>query len=858
MPLPIILYTMISIKSRMVQKALLFIFLLISYCLSMGQGIGNYRSLDTSQPIFFGGDFIVFNKDTIRLGEKSFFIDGSLPDYITEKYPFVFNSVNKAVEKLSNGREETPMALHIAPFVYWIDNPDDTAVRVGEPGQPPFGLTIHCQWLKFHGLSNNPQNVVLACNRGQTIGARGNFTMLRIFGDGTAAENITFGNYCNIDLEFPLLPTLNRKKRATAIVQAQLIQCDGDKVFARNSRFISRLNLAPFWGAKRVLFDRCHFESTDDALNGTAVYLNCTFDIYSSKPFYHTTGTGAVFLDCDIRSFVKGEQYFTKANGQLAVIDSRIQSPNGTYIGWRDGPPPETRNYQFNASQNGKQFIIGKRTPSSTIDLTGRPLLLAYRFLYKGKTIYNTYNLLKGKDDWDPMQIKSLVMEAAAFNGGKLTNLPVQLAIYPTMVMVETGKSEITLQSQLFCFGNIEAGQEIINWQLAPQSEAIVRLIPNENTGSCKVVPVNQSDERKEVVIIASTSSGLQAASVISVAPAILPPPAFTQKPTIITETKGIVALRYALGTNYKDQSVITWYRCADPFGNNPIEVAVSRDNLPYSKYPLSYGDVGYYLMATIQPRHIRSHKGEVIRVIRPDKISIGEISGKPGVLDTDFKNLSMRNQPVALPGFFSWGHLAPEETGQRYPIDTTKDAWFYGTGSDGAANISGAMQGRNGQMAFTPPEANYSGMTLTLKAAPFKTAGQGFSVAPLYMDILIKLDCKTMSGYGLRLIRTTKYSNAVDVYFVRYLNGVATQISEAVTTTAFRTLCTIAVEAIGNNLTARVSTTAGTHELEGKPGIKTNVNIGVAIDPGNYGGFGIQFRGGASVVFSHLIATWD
>ncbi len=164
--------------------------------------------------------------------------------------------------------------------------------------------------MKFQGLSNDPTNVVLACNRGQTIGAKGNFTMFRFFGNGTAAENITFGNYCNVDLNYPLLPKLNRKKRASAIVQAQLIICDGDKILARNSRFVSRLNLCPFVGGKRVLFDRCHFESTDDALCGTGVYLNCTLDFYSSKPFYRTNGTGAVFLNCDITSYVKDRAVF--------------------------------------------------------------------------------------------------------------------------------------------------------------------------------------------------------------------------------------------------------------------------------------------------------------------------------------------------------------------------------------------------------------------------------------------------------------------------------------------------------------------------------------------------------------------
>ncbi len=281
--------------------------------------------------------------------------------------------------------EESPMVLYIAPYVYWIDDPDDPAVRVGQGGQAPYGLIIDCEWLRFYGLSDNPVNVVLACNRGQTIGSQGNFTMFRLSGDGTSSENITFGNYCNVDLEFPLKPELNRKKRASAIVQAQLIFCDGDKIVARNTRFISRLNLMPFVGGKRVLFDRCHFECTDDAMCATGVYLNSTMDFYSSKPFYATTGTGAVLLNCDIRAFTREEQYFTKGGGQVAVVDTRFKSETTAYIGWRDVNPGDMRNYQYNVSLNGEPVLIGKKNPASTVDMTNKPLLDAYRFVWTEK-----------------------------------------------------------------------------------------------------------------------------------------------------------------------------------------------------------------------------------------------------------------------------------------------------------------------------------------------------------------------------------------------------------------------------------------------------------------------------------------
>lgn len=64
----------------------------------------------------------------------------------------------------------------------------------------------------------------------------------------------------------------------------------------KNCRFVSRLNLYPVCGAGRSLYEHCHFEQTDDALNGNAVYLDCEFDFYSGMPIYQASGTGAVFL----------------------------------------------------------------------------------------------------------------------------------------------------------------------------------------------------------------------------------------------------------------------------------------------------------------------------------------------------------------------------------------------------------------------------------------------------------------------------------------------------------------------------------------------------------------------------------
>lgn len=838
------------------KKTILSCLLLLLVRLCSAQTGNSYQSLDPQQPIIFGGKYIVYKGDTITLGPKAFFIDGRLGEEDTGRYAYVFNSVSRALDHLTDGTEAAPMTLFIAPYVYWMDDPDDPAIRVSENGEPPYAKIVKCEWLHFYGLSDNPENVVLACNRGQTIGARGNFTMFKFMGQGTGSENITFGNYCNIDLEYPLLPQLNRPKRASAIVQAQLIHCNGDKIVARNTRFVSRLNLCPFVGGKRVLFDRCHFESTDDALCGTGVYLNCTLDFYASKPFYRTSGTGAVFLNCAIRSFTNDNQYFTKANGQVVLVDTRITSPKGTYIGWNDEPPAETRNYQFNVIQNDQSIIISKNNPQATVAMNGQPVLHAYRLEYNGKVVYNTYNLLSGMDDWDPMGIKNIVLAAAKENKETYTQQPVQLRITPTRVALETNKNEVTLSAQLLRFGNYAATGQHLKWSVAPEHASLVQLKVSADGLSCTVVPFNNHNDTREIVVTATAPSGLQAASVLTVAPSRLPAPVFSKLPSIAYSNKGTLQVNYTLDMHFIDQSLVTWYRCRDAKGSDPIEVAVSRLETPLLEYKLSAGDIGYFMMVAVAPKHLRCDAGKPVHSMMKMPISAKDVKASDALLITDFKNNSIKNQPQVIPGFWTWEHFAPEDNEQEFTVNKEKDAWFYGQGSDGAANMLGLLQGRSAAMRYTPVGKKYGAMNFMLTVAPFKTAGQGFSVAHLYMDVLIKLDTKTMTGYGLRLMRTTKHHDAVDCIFVRYDHGTVTPISEPVTTTNFRSLCTINISAKGNQIVAQITTSANSSKETGVNSYP-NLTIGTTMEPNEFGGFGIQYNGGSPTLIKEVAVTW-
>ncbi len=834
------------------NRQLLFWILFSLTGVSVAQPSEQYESLDPHDPIGFGCDHIVYQGDTILLGPKAFFIDGQFSEEEADSYPFVYHSVNEAVKHLTDGTEEVPMTLYLAPYVYWLDDPDDPEIRVPKEGSStPYALEVECEWLRFYGLTQKPENVVLAANRGQTIGAKGNFTLFRFSGDGTSSENVTFGNYCNLDLVFPLKPELNREKRASAIVQAQLIHCNGDKIVARNTHFLSRLNLCPFVGGKRVLFDNCHFESTDDALCGTGVYLNSTLEFYSSKPFYHTRGTGAVFLNCDIKSFTRGRQYFTKANGQVAVVDTRFDIDEGTYIGWRDIPPAAMRNYQFQVQKNENPVIISEADVANTVEMDGKPVLDAYRFVHEGEVVYNVYNLLRGDDDWDPMNQKELVQAAEQQLSKPLTDLPVQLSIRATKTILETGQDSAILVPRVMRFGNYPQTGVPVRWSIAPEHSSFVKLRYPENGPVCGVIPTNATDSTRTVIVKATTASGLEAAVELVIAPAMLPAPKFSAYPRILSPQNGSVKVGYRLRTDYEDQSLVTWYRCTDAGGRNPIPVAVSRGLAPILSYPLSVDDIGYYLKVSVEPDHIRCEPGEAVFYTMLQPIVAADVKAPHNRLETDFLNFPTSNQPEVIPGFWTLRHFDPADT-------TEQDAWLYGEGRNGAYEHVGLLQGRSANLGYTPSlEKAYGDMSLTLEVAPFKSAGQGFSIADLYMDVLIKYDARTESGYGIRFIRTTKYGNAVDAMLVKYDHGTITKISEAVTTSCYRTLCTITVKVEGNRLIAHAKTDDPDFQTSDRPDIVSQVNLEAEVEPRADGGFGVQYNGGASAVMEGIRVQW-
>ena len=829
-----------------------------------------YTPIDSSDPVEFGGTYIKYKGETIQLSETAIYLDGSLSDELAAQYPYVYNDITKALsaDALKNGTADNPMTVYVAPYVYWIDDPAATdTVQKTDGYSAPYGMVVNSDYLTIKGLTENPANVVLAGNRGQSHASNGNYTMFRFnCNSALTVKNITIGNYCSVDLDYPLMSELNQAKRTETITQAQLADVSGDKMFADNCNFISRLNLDPINGASRSLYNNCHFESTDDALNANAVYVGCDFDFYGNRPLYSSYGTGSTFLGCTFNCKIlnveaKPTQFFTKEGGTITAVDcvynSNLSVPIS--IGWTKTPSTSLKCYQSNIIHNGQSITIGGEGAKETVDMTGKSVLDAYKVVSGGKTYYNTYNLLKGSDDWDPLGVRDVIKAAGQ------DTVATQLSITSDVTEIESGKETASIGGTVNYFYGTNDTTQKITYSVSDEDKAYVKLTDNGD-GTCKVEGTNNDDAARKVIINASTESGLEAAVGITVKPSKIEAPAFTKAPVITNDGQGSLKVDYSLDLGSReDMSAISWYRCTDAEGSNPILVAVTRNDSPEYTYKLTAGDVGYYIMAKVESKNIRSDYGTPENTVYDKAIGVKDVRSKN--LATDFSNFPNVKQSEIKAGFWTVDYNRPADTesfGSWQGADT-EEPWKYGTTGNGCVG-AGLYEGTQGaRLMYTPVEGTYGDMSLKLVVDPAKTAGQGFGSAGQYMDVLLKFDTSTLTGYGLRIVRTKASSNAVTFVLVKYDNGTVTEISDKVIASCYATGCTISLKAEGNKLTAHVETPTEQLADQAAKGYPHVVDLTADIEANSFGGVAIQHTGtlGAggwqnTTMLHNLNVTWE
>ena len=822
-----------------------------------------YSALDPSQPVSFDGKTVKWNGKTFVLDENTIFLDSRLDRAKIADNPYAFNNLKDAAKALKNGTEDKPMLLLTAPGVYWVDDPDDPAIR-GGAGGAPVGMTIACNNLYFYGLNSKWENVVFAVNRGQTQGSTGNFTMFNIQGTGLKSENVTFGNYCNVDLKFPLNPALNRAKRAEAISQAQLFSYNGNDGVAINSAFVSRLNLLPF----PRTYINCHIESSGHSGGGN-VFINSTLEFYGVN-----FSGGRIFFNCDIylkpypatyqgrSSYSFGVMDGTGAGG--IAIDTRIHRSQelidknvAAQFSWDRVPQsPLTRAYQYNVTMDGKPFIIQEAaTPGATVVIPeGSELLKAFKVTHNGQTYYNVPNVSNGVDPFGYTKYIKAAAVAAGKNENYYLSIPTAAALRfagGSPATIRSGQTTTTLIPSVTPAA-YASSPALGKWQFTASNPDMVQITPGANN-SITVAGTNKSAAPVEVILVAKNELGVEAATRLTVEPAYVDPPKFIRDPAITQPADGRVTLGYALDLGSelrKDQSSITWYRCTDAQGSNPLKVAVSRRNKPEIAYTLSDGDVGYYLMATIQPKHSVSEAGPIQTVYSRSAVAKDDV--KIHAIDTDFQNFPADPQPKILPG--TW----------------TVNSWTYGPGQSGSIDYYGLYQtARGARLSYTPADNKYNDMTVRAKFAPNKSTGQGFgSATDQFLDVYIKYDFATNTGYGLRIQRlTTEEINAIGYkgagavagcafFLAKFNNGVMTPVSKKVMSSAFQSECTVDLTFKNGRLAASVTSTEETRSGDAFDYLK-EVRFDEPVESNSYGGTGMLFTGTVGVN-AVLVTGWQ
>lgn len=867
--------------------------------------------LDPSDPVEFYGDHIVYNGQSIDLGPNALYVDGSLSTATVNSYTYVFNEVDddkanvKALRPFINdatnkaaGTETNPIRIYFAPWVYWTDNPDDQTISSssGETNRHGLdGAVLNVTYIEFIGLTKIYNNVVICGNRGQSNGSDGNWNVFNLTANGFFTKNITYGNYCTVDLVFPLKPELNRQRRTNNGVQAQLFGFSSinGKVWADNCAFVSRLNLTPPAGS-RTLYTKCHFESTDDSLV-KGIYLNCDFDFYGSMPFGSIGGS--VLLNSAFRSHGTNEasvQYMTKMQTSGVIIDgaftckSESGSPVNKPVEWTKIPPKYLRAYQSNITLNGTPIDMSGTVPGLAVDLTNKDALKAYKITTGEGPVYNTYNLLRGTDSWDPLGVKTKIEEAVA------DNIPTALTISPNnrSIVTETGSVSLSCTVAGITTASLSNAGAIV-WGIAPDYAKYatnITFTPSGDGKTCTVQGTNNTYAPFSVVITATSAIGLQGASLITITPAQMSAPAFDGPLSIIPPADGKIGIDYKLNlpdTALTDQSIITWYRLDKNNWDTTTTVSVSRLNVPEKYYKPVPADIGKYIGVEIKPKHDVSSTGEAVRLIYDSQITSDNIK-LPFEIHTDFRNFPIEISTSIKPGYWTIQNASPTTTQltdwrksgyqlgteallTAFAPSTTVSGWeFTNAGLDGAASTEDVLKyglylTKKGAQVFYTPIISSDYMKIKMNLNPEKMAGQGFGSAGQFLDIFIKFDLQLQRGYALRLMRISQGGKSVMFYLVEYKeDGTVVPLCDPVWSSAMISDCLITLTADNSTgkLIAHVeSTTPQTAsailEWADHPSQKV-VDMQANITPNSYGGFGIFDIGSESSKNRHLFRSLD
>ncbi|PTQ99742.1 hypothetical protein C8P68_102572 [Mucilaginibacter yixingensis] len=773
---------------------------------------------------------IKYQGKTIQLNEHALYVNAKLKK--ESRGPYTFGSLQELAANAKSGTEATPTVVYLEPDVYWTDDPKSDNAE-----NHLIGLLLPQANITMIGLSDNPEHTIIAGNRGQMAGSRGNWNVIGL-GNAFHAYNITFGNYCNVDLVYGPDPSKSYPKRQTTITQAQTITNAGteraDKWLFENCRFVSFLNLLA-GRAHREFFDKCFFQCTDDAIGSgdVTVYRNCTFNYYANHPSPGGSTIIQAYLGCRFVGMLRdaganATVYYAKRNAAFPTIDGVFEGNIGR-LEWTNVLNDDVRQYVYHNTLHGKPVAVSAARPDLSVTLTPETLKP-----YKVGAEYNIYNLLRENDDWDPAGQK---LKMAAYG-----NLAFRLNLRAAKPKLKAGES--TPVSYIIYPERVKTTTPV-KWSV---SDAKILSLTDNGDGAVTVTGHNATEQTQRAYVQGITAGGIVGVAYIDVVANPLPAPALASAFKVNEPANGSISVDYALSNIGKraDVSLISWYRATSAQGTDTIPVAVSRLNKPLKTYPLTTGDVGYYLVAKIEPKHATSLAGSGVMAISR-KITAKDVSTKN--IHTDFQNIAVQRSVAVRNGWWTLDTYRPADIGAEFEWQPgTGSAWTYGPGDDGTADRIGLVTVARGARLLYAQDGTYGDMAVTVKLSPHKVSGQGFgSATGQYADVYIKFDAKTLTGYGLRIQRTPAYGEGVKFTLYKFVNGASTPIGKEVYSSAFVPGCVVKLNVKGNLLSANVTSTTPQQQIQKDEGLVHEVNLSATIDPNTFGGAGLQHTGTVS-----------
>ena len=737
-----------------------------------------------------------------------------------EESPYRFSSLRQLVDSgmLQNGSRENPVTLYVMPGVYWIHDPDreEEIIRGPERGLP-YEMTISFGWLRIIGVADDPAKVVFAANKGQSFGCIGNYTMFHLLGEGLYLQGLTIGNYCSVDLEYPWNPALSRKRRTNTITQAQLGDFNGEEMLAENCRFVSRLNLYPISGGRKTLYSHCHFESTDDSLNGHAVYLHCDFDLYGGSPLGGTSPSGSVFLGCRFQLHCR-QLRMIKNRGQIVLVNCQFHSDSGSEPQGGDRNPGVLA-YEYGNLWDGVPFSL-QQVNIQAVPLQGRSLLQAFYDPEKGHYPFDRllgkmhlyrYSALDGIDSTEPVNLTAVLLRVE-------TELPAGRSF--------KYEDQLFLRAQTYTFDMVPCGEMI---SFVPSSEILsyVQCAKTSKDGEWMLENRNTGEKPLEGMIQCSTESGLQAQASLTLLPAPQQPPRLLEGTTIGYQD-GALTLCYTLeGDQTLDDSRIVWYRQQPQGESLPVSDGLHGQGVCYN---LDEDDIGCILWAKIYPKSVSSEYGAEETAAGFGPIS-SEMVRRRWYKHTDFTTLPLENRSgkgVFCTDFYTPVPQQRNAEWHKHTGEQPEAPWKYGKLGYGAQGfgIYPATQGTS--ISYTPAFVlpSLRRMEVSVRLDPVKLEGQGFGSAGQYLDVGIAFDRTKRNGPALQIQRTKSASDGVEMSLVLYEDGQVRGLTQPVMASCFLTGCQIRLGATAQGIWASVDCTAPQRQGQREKGWQHQVSL--------------------------------